>query len=532
MRPPPGRGPSLDDLLDEMASEIDESTADPFDDDADAEPLWIPLAPELGRGFRMPDGRIVSPQQAASESLADELFFGGAGGGGKTDLILGVAMTAQRRSIIFRRERTQFAGVGGMIERSKEIVGVRGTFNGSALVWTHLPGGRAIEFAGMERPGDWAKYKGRPHDLKAFDEIPEFTELQYRASIGWLRTTRVGQRTRVIATGNPPTSSDGQWVIKYWAPWLDPKHPHPAKPGELRWFATVEGKDVERPDGRPFEIEEQGKRITVRPRSRTFIPAMVEDNPHYMRTGYDQVLNSLPEPLRSQLRFGDFTKTQPDDAWQVIPTAWIVAAQARWTPGGGLAWRLSQVGNDPSRGGEDEFVVAKRYGPWVAPLDVYPATDAPDGPAGAGIVFRAIAGDTAVPVQIDIIGTAGSSVFDHARGLKLNAIAINGSERSTATDQSGKLGFANVRAEIHWKMRELLDPANGHNVALPPDSQMRADLSAPRWRPTPRGIQIELKDDIKARLGRSPDRGEAVIYACVPAPVPPPETVYDSATWR
>jgi hypothetical protein len=30
-----------------------------------------------------------------------------------------------------------------------------------------------------------------------------------------------------------------------WAPWLDPQHPNPAKPGELRWFTNVDGKDTE-----------------------------------------------------------------------------------------------------------------------------------------------------------------------------------------------------------------------------------------------------------------------------------------------
>ena len=56
-------------------------------------------------------------------------------------------------------------------------------------------------------------------------------------------------------------------------------------------------------------------------------------------------------------------------------------------------------------------------------------------------------------------------------------------------------------------------PFTGDDLALPPDREMRADLIAPRWKLTAQGIQIEEKDEIKARLGRSPDSGEAVIYA-------------------
>src|SRR5690606_36015276 len=64
----------------------------------------------------------------------------------------------------------------------------------------------------------------------------------------WNRTTTLGQRCRVVATGNPPTTAEGLWVIEYWGPWLDPRHPNPAKPGELRWYVEMDdGRDAEVP---------------------------------------------------------------------------------------------------------------------------------------------------------------------------------------------------------------------------------------------------------------------------------------------
>jgi hypothetical protein len=283
-----------------------------------------PPAPEPGDVvFGTPN---PGAQTAAFTSLADELFYGGAGGGGKTFLELLLALGPHRNSIIFRREFSQFRGPEGIIEVSRRLIGERGRLNENLYVWRDLPGNRSIEFGAMKDADDWQKYKGRAHDLKAFDELPEFTELQYRSCIAWLRTAIPGQRVRVIGTGNPPTSAEGQWVIQYWGAWLDPHHPNPAKPGELRWYAVLDGKDVECPNGDPFL--HHGERI--QPRSRTFIPARVEDNPYLMRTGYEQVLNSLPEPLRSQMRYGNFQATQSDDRWQVIPTAWVRLAQARW----------------------------------------------------------------------------------------------------------------------------------------------------------------------------------------------------------
>jgi hypothetical protein len=50
---------------------------------------------------------------------------------------------------------------------------------------------------------------------------------------------------------------------------------------------------------------------------------------------------------------------------------------------------------------------------------------------------------------------------------------------------------------------------------LPDDRELLADLCAPRWEPTSRGIKIESKEEIIERIGRSPDKGDAAIYAFV-----------------
>ena len=45
----------------------------------------------------------MGPQAEAYHCEADELFFGGSAGSSKTDLGLGLALTAHRRSLILRR---------------------------------------------------------------------------------------------------------------------------------------------------------------------------------------------------------------------------------------------------------------------------------------------------------------------------------------------------------------------------------------------------------------------------------------------
>jgi len=51
-------------------------------------------------------------------------------------------------------------------------------------------------------------------------------------------------------------------------------------------------------------------------------------------------------------------------------------------------------------------------------------------------------------------------------------------------------------------------------VALPPDDLLTGDLTAPHWRVMSNArIQVEGKDEIKKRLGRSTDDGDAVVMA-------------------
>lgn len=533
---------TLSELLAWSADEVHASLGEPVAaEQAAAPPLWEPLPPEPDRPtIRMPDGRQLSPQQAAVETAADELFYGGAAGSGKTDLGLGLAITKHRNSIIFRQEFTQLRGPEGVIARSQEIIGIRGDYNAGTHVWHDLPGHRALEFGGVRTEKDREKWRGRPHDLKVFDEVAEFPELLYRFLCGWLRTTVIGQRCRVVCSGNPPSTAEGEWVIRYWAPWLDPLHSDPAAPAELRWYASVDGKDVavpSTPGQRPPPVRDAEGRL-VYPRSRTFIPARVEDNPHYMRTGYDRQLDALPEPMRSQLRYGNFQIGLVADAFQIIQTEWVVAAQARWTPTPPCA--LECVGADISWGGADQFVVAKRHGKWIATLEKTAGVDAHDGVRGAAIIYKSVGGNKDIPIQIDTGGNL--STYDQAKlQLGLNAIGLNGSRPAVKmvngsevpiTDRTGLMTFANKRAWWHWRMHELLNPVFGHNIALPPDPQLRADLCAPRYKVMDRrGIQVEKKEEIKARLGRSPDCGEAVIYACVDEHTVPPKRKRKLVAW-
>lgn len=453
----------------------------------DGAPVWLPLP---------------GPQTMAYESKADIIGYGGAAGGGKTDLACGLALTKHTVTAIFRREATQLTGV---VDRLTAILGGRNGYNGSERIWRL--GGRQVEFGSTPHPGDETRYQGRPKDLLVIDEAANFLESQVRFLMGWVRTTKRGQKCTTLMTFNPPTSAEGQWVIQFFAPWLVREHPNPAAPGEIRWFAAIDGKDVEVSGPEPVECKGE----VIRPQSRTFIPSRISDNPYLMETGYMATLQSLPEPLRSQMLRGDFTAGMEDDPWQIIPSAWVRAAQDRWKARDAKG-AMDSMGVDVARGGRDETIISRRHGEWFDDLVCLPGTQSPDGPAVASQVL--VHRRDRAPVHIDVVGW-GSSPYDFLKSNDVQVVGINGAAKAQGVTVEGGLSFVNLRAEVWWRMREALDPTNPEPIALPPDPQLRADLCAPKWSLKTNGIQVEAKEEIIKRIGRSPDRGDAACLALI-----------------
>lgn len=473
---------------------------------------------------RLPPWRpLKGPQTMAYESEADVIGYGGAAGGGKTDLVAGKATTKHKRVLIVRREKAQ---ADGIVQRLSDIAGGTAGYNSQKSAWRFPAGSRPlIEFAGLDNEGDERRWQGRPHDLKCFDEATEMREAQVRFIMGWMRTDDPNVKPQVIMTFNPPTTVEGRWVIKYFAPWLDKQHPNPALPGELRWFTTVKGKDMEVADSRPFVLEgeqplydfdpdDYSPEEIIEPKSRTFIPARLTDNPYYMKTGYMATLQALPEPLRSQMLRGDFLAGVQDDAMQTIPTAWVEAAQARWKKPDQLP-PMDSVGIDVARGGQDSTVIARRHGMWFDEALTYPGAQTPDGPTVAGLTIAAARNNA--PLHIDVIGV-GASPYDFLRHNNQHVIGVNVSEAATRTDRSGALRFMNLRSQLWWMMREALDPANNTGICLPPDPRLLADLCAPLWQVSGKVIQVEGREAIVKRIGRSPDFASAYVLALIETP--------------
>lgn len=466
------------------------------------------------------------PQTDAYLSMADVMLYGGSAGGGKTHLELGWAINESDSAIIFRRERTQ---TDGLEKEGKKIVGSDASFNGQDLEWT-WKSGKTLKLAGMKDPDSWIDHAGRERDYMGFDEGGEFLEQQVASIIAWLRAPP-GKRTRVVIGSNPPRTADGLWLIKWFAPWLDEKFPNPAAPGELRWavHVTRAGEvDVVWVEG-PGTYEIEGEEYTAK--SYTFIPASLEDNPYRNTPEYRAQLQSLPEPLRSQLLYGKFSSSLKDSDNQCIPTEWVREAMKRWTEKPPANVPMCSIGVDASGGGEDPMVQAPRYDGWYAPFVKTPGADIPPEKAGAfaaGLVLTTRR-DGAL-VVIDMGGGYGGPMYEHLRANDIECVAYKGAEESTRRSRDGKFKFVNKRSAAYWLFREALDPGQpgGSPIALPDDRRLLAGLTAPTFELVPNGIKVEPKvkrnekgqisGGVRAKLGFSPDEADAVVMAWYEGP--------------
>lgn len=458
------------------------------------------------------------PQTQAYYCEADVVLYGGQAGGGKSGLIVGLALQRHKRSLVMRR---QFTDLGAIIEDCLEKYGSRKGFSGAAPAKLRTDDDRLIEFGAAKLPGDEQSWQGQAHDLLALDEATQFLESQVRYLMGWVRPgpgVPEDQKCQTILATNPPKSpAEGQWVKKWFGPWIDKTDPlYPTPAGKLLWRISDSEGVFHWVDG-PEPVERDGQVFT--PQSLTFIPARLEDNPFLKDvSSYRAQLDSLDKHLRAALRDGDWMIAVEDDEYQVIPTAWALAAQERWTRDPPKDVPMCAMGVDVARGGADKTIIQPRYDVWFDEPIAKAGKDTPTGPDVGALVLKYRQHEA--KITIDMGGGYGGAVHDHLVGVLGGAAdkalhPFNGANKSSSRTADRQKGFYNRRAEVWWKFREALDPGqpNGSPVMLPPNSEIIADLITPRFEDTANGIKIEGKKEIVKRLGRSPDYGDAVVMA-------------------
>lgn len=445
------------------------------------------------------------PQTMAYFSDADETLFGGSAGGGKSDLLVGYALNEAHNAVIFRN------GLGSLRDlesRAVAVMGHRDGFNSTFHHWD-LGAGRSLEFGSLEVVGSEQAWQGRRRDFMGFDEAAQMTKQRVQFVMGWAGSAKAGAHTRVIYATNPPLSDEGNWLVVWFAPWLDPMYPKQAKPAELRWFVNNKDGDPVWVDGPGTFDRGDGTMSTAK--SRTFIPSRLGDNAYLRDTDYRSRVEALPEPMRSAMLNGNFMAARKDHAFQVLPADWIRVAQSRWSEDGDKKPMVA-LGVDVAGGGSDrECIAALHVGNWFARPLTHEDVDTKDGSATAGRIVAAQR--NGAPIAIDMTGGWGGASAQALKDSEVDVTGIVFSSASGDVDKKTKIPFANMRAQLYWHFRQALDPNGIERIALPPDAAILAEGTAPRWKLQSGKILIESKDEIRKRLGSSTDVLDAMIMA-------------------
>ena len=211
----------------------------------------------------------------------------------------------------------------------------------------------------------------------------------------------------------------------------------------------------------------------------------------------------------------------------LIPYDWVTLAQERWKKKideEGEDWlpdEPMQLGVDVAGMGRDSSNLVPRFGNFVSKFGVHQSAGRADHMKVVGMVVNEL-GKSKVRkgsrALIDTIGE-GAGVFSRLEELKIEGTtSCKFSEGAKGlTDKTGQYKFANMRAYLHWCVRDWLNPKNKTGAMLPPDDMFLEEATAIKWSFSSDGsIYIEKKDDIKARLGRSPDKWDALCNTFYP----------------
>lgn len=467
------------------------------------------------------------PQTMAYKSQADVLYYGGAAGGGKSQLMLGLASCEHRVSRLFRRQFTDIDGEGGLAPGLQDILGTWKGYNSQRHVW-RIPNDmtegvqRNVEFGAFTNQTEAERYQGRAADFFAFDEAVQFQEDLVEFIIGWNRTTIPGQRCRTLLASNPPVTPEGLWIFDWFAPWLDPEYPDPlnlgpAKPGELRYFTKINGIRTEVDKDWVGHVEDaQGNLVEIHPKSYTFIPASLSDNIDLLESGYASQLASLPAHLQDALLKGQFDTTLEDRDLQIIPTEWVLKAQSRWQMRKQdlESLPMDALGVDVADGGKDRMAIVGLHGATFTEVFTKPGVEVDTTEKKAAFVLKHLKDDA--QINIDAGGGYGGGLADMLLNNELNVKKCKGAFGSEAMDRTKTRKFHNKRVEYIWRFREALDPENGDNVALPPGRHILMELTAfeeddhPEMRDV---IKVKKNEKIVEKIGRSPDLAWAFFFA-------------------
>jgi predicted phage terminase large subunit-like protein len=416
-------------------------------------------------------------------SGADEVLYGGAAGGGKSEALLIDALKYVERpdysAILFRRTFPELEK--SLIERARLYYPHTGAkYNEQKKVW-RFPGGAKVWFGHLEHEHTVHEHQSAEYQYVGFDELTSFLQTQYEYMHTRARSAR-GIPVRIRGATNPGGVGH-TWVLKRFAPWLIPESALPfadfpefcgpfAKPGEVL-HVTPEGVFQTAPGAETL--------------SRVFIPAKLQDNPILLAKDpqYLLRLKSRDKVTREQLLGGN---------WLIRPAAGeyfkrgyfkVVDAAPVEVIGRVRAW--DKAGTRPHDGNPDpDWTVGLRMSRGVDGLfyveHVLRFRDAPAG-VESNVVATAHADGHAVDIRLaEDPGSAGkfeaAYFIQKLAGFNVHAIKETGDKVHRAQPFSAQAEAGNVRLVSGTWLESFFEELEAFPTEGVHDDQVDAGSSA------------------------------------------------------
>ena len=204
-------------------------------------------------------------------------------------------------------------------------------------------------------------------------------------------------------------------------------------------------------------------------------------------------------PVYQARVLGEFPEQESD---ALISLAWITAAREQEIEPDGEP----NVGVDIARFGTDDSVMFGRQGDVVMGAEVWHGNDTM---YSAGRIKS-----QGWDANVDDIGV-GSGVVDRLKEQKFTVTGIN--VGSSARD---KEHFMNLRAELYWNLRIRFKDGkiDLSRISQAVYDRLSGELTSIKYKYTSKGqIKIEAKQEMKKRIGRSPDLADALMIAFAPS---------------
>ena len=446
---------------------------------------------------------LLSPRQVQALQLlsldsTDELLYGGAAGGGKTWLgcfwIWYLCRKYPRTRYVVARRHLKDIINSTLPSFFKVVTVAEGAgqadykperywlYNSRKETITHARNGSQIVLVDTEyKPTDplFDRYGGGEYTAGWCEEVQETSRKAYsalRTRIGRHLNAELGIHPIMLSTCNPAKS----WIYTdFYRPWREGKLP----PGRL------------------------------------FLPATIDDNP-YLTEEYRAILQNIGDPaMRARLLSGSWE--YEDDEGQLIPARLLVnALQAPATPG------PVRLGIDVALGGPraDSTTIATVRGNALESIEQINASDYMGDPAGFDLWLTDLLAERIREagalepnaVRMDYSGI-GANLWHLLRANHGLAVYPWKGQQPPIQRAGRPIKYANLRSQAWWELKEKCRLKAWKMPAIY-DEELWQELTAVRYSTRADTIALEDKHYIRHRLGRSPDKADALVMALFELP--------------